>query len=90
MGDARSLAPGAQAQLRLRAIAAVRQGHTQTEVAELFGVSLRAVQKWVARAKRGGLAALKARARGRPKGTQLTGEQAKKVTRLCATSGPIS
>jgi transposase len=88
VGDARSLTPSAQAQLRRRAIAAVRAGHTQTEVSERFGVSLRAVQKWVERARHGGLAALKARARGRPQGTQLTGRPANTITRLLRDQRP--
>lgn len=86
--DARCLAPAAQAQLRRRAMAAVRSGHTQTEVAALFGVSLRAVQGWVARTRHGGLVAIKARPRGRPKGTRLSAEQTRQIIRLLRDKRP--
>ncbi len=79
--DARCLAPAAQAQLRRRAMVAVRSGHTQTEVAALFGVSLRALQGWVARTRHGGLVAIQARPRGRPKSTQLSAEQTRQTIR---------
>jgi transposase len=69
-------------------MAAVRSGHTQTEVAALFGVSLRAVQGWVARTRHGGLAAIQARPRGRPKGTRLSAEQTRQVIRRLRDKRP--
>lgn len=86
--DARSLAAAAQAQLRRRAVATVQAGHDQGEVAELFGVSIRAVNGWVARAKEGGLAALAPGRRGRPAGTRLTATQIKKITGLLRDRRP--
>ena len=56
--DARTLAPAAQAHLRRLAIKAVRAGLRQTAAAKTYGVSLRAVNKWVAIDKVGGLRAL--------------------------------
>ena len=63
--DARTLAPAAQAHIRRLAVKAVRAGRTQTEAAKTYGVSLRAVNKWVAIDKVGGLRALKPKRRGR-------------------------
>jgi transposase len=67
-GDARTLAPAAQAHVRRLAIKAVRAGLRQTAAAKTYGVSLRAVNKWVALDKVGGLRALKPKRRGRRPG----------------------
>ena len=66
--DARTLAPAAQAYLRRLAVKAVRAGLRQTAAAKTYGVSLRAVNKWVAIDKVGGLRALKPKRRGRRPG----------------------
>jgi transposase len=63
--DARTLAPAAQAYLRRLAVKAVRAGLRQTVAATTYGVSLRAVNKWMAIDKVGGLRALKPKRRGR-------------------------
>ena len=63
--DARTLVPAAQAHVRRLAIKAVRAGLRQTAAAKTYGVSLRAVNKWVAIDKVGGLRALKPKRRGR-------------------------
>ena len=63
--DARTLAPAAQAHVRRLAVKAVRAGSRQTAAAKTYGVSLRAVNKWVAIDKVGGLRALKLKRRGR-------------------------
>jgi transposase len=63
--DARTLAPAAQAHVRRLAVKAVRAGLRQTAAAKTYGVSLRAVNKWVAIDKVGGLRALKPKRRGR-------------------------
>lgn len=65
VGDARHLSPSAQEALRLRAVAALVGGRDRGEVAALFGVSLKAVDKWWARWLTGGREALLARSRGR-------------------------
>ena len=55
-----------QAHVRRTAVQAVRAGMTQTAAAAAFGVSVRAVNKWIAVDKTGGLRALAAKPRGRP------------------------
>ena len=54
----------------------------QTEAAQLFGVSRRAISQWLKRYKEGGVSSLKARKQGRPSGTRLTREQAREAKRL--------
>ena len=66
--DARKLKPAAQHLLRRQVVNAVRDGMKQVEAANLFSASLRAVNKWVALDKLGGLRALKAKRRGRRTG----------------------
>ena len=66
--DARRLDAATQSHLRRSVVRAVRGGMTQTQAAQVFGVSLRAANKWVALDKAGGLRALKPRRRGRPAG----------------------
>ena len=63
--DARTLAPAAQAHSRRLAVKAVRAGLKQTVAATTYGVSLRAVNKWMAIDKVGGLRALTPKRRGR-------------------------
>lgn len=64
--DARKLPSIAQEDLRIKAVQAVRSGKTQTEIAELFGASRKAVNTWFSAYCRGGHHALKAKKRGRP------------------------
>jgi transposase len=66
--DARRLDVATQAHLRRVVVRAVRGGMTQTQAARVFGVSLRAANKWVALDKAGGLRALKPKRRGRRAG----------------------
>jgi transposase len=69
--DARSLSQSAQEELRRRGVAAVLSGRTQVEVAELLGVSPRAVSNWMRAHRGGGEQALAAGRRGRRPGEQL-------------------
>jgi len=82
--DARTLAPAAQAHLRRLAVKAVRAGLRQTAAAKTYGVSLRAVNKWVAIDKVGGLRALKPKRRGRRlgQGGRLRVAQAQRIRSL--------
>lgn len=82
--DARTLAPAAQAHLRRLAVNAVRAGLRQTAAAKTYGVSLRAVNKWVAIDKVGGLRALKPKRRGRRlgQGGRLRVAQAQRIRSL--------
>lgn len=66
--DFRSLSPGAQEAIRMGAVAAVKSGMGKTKAAEVFGVSRRAVSRWMRADRQGGKEALKARPRGRPRG----------------------
>jgi transposase len=79
--DARSLSATAQEALRRRVVRAVQTGGvTQSDAARVFGVTRRAVSKWMAAYRAGG------RARGRPPGggTRVTPAQAARVVR-CLT-----
>ena len=79
--DARKLPPAAQADLRRKAVAAVRAGESKTEVARLFGVARQTVHTWVNAYQEGGAAALKARRRGRRPGKRLSGKQSAVIRR---------
>lgn len=66
--DARKLDIATQTHLRRSAVQAVRGGMSQTRAAQVFGASLRAVSKWMALDRAGGLRALKPKRRGRRAG----------------------
>lgn len=58
----------------------MRGGMTQTDAAATYGVSLRAVSKWMKLSREGGLRALKPGKRGRrPGGGRLTAKQARRI-----------
>ena len=67
--DARRLSPEAQQVLRMRTVKAVASGMSQVEAARVFGVTRQAVGKWMRAQAAGGVRALKAQRRGRPKGS---------------------
>ncbi len=78
--DGRRVDAATQAHVRRTAVKAVRAGMTQTAAAATFGVSVRAVNKWVAVDKTGGLRALAAKQRGRPVGAgRVSTAQATKI-----------
>ena len=62
--DTRKLDGATQAHLRKLVVKAVRGGMAQTEAAATYGVSLRAVSKWMKLSRDGGLRALKPGKRG--------------------------
>ncbi len=87
--DARRLDPATQAHLRRLVVLAVRDGMKQTEAADRYQVSLRAVNKWVALDKAGGLKSLQPKPRGRPRGGgRLTARQAARIRRLVLDQMP--
>lgn len=86
--DARSLPPAAQEALRLRVVRAVQGGLQQTAAAAAFAVARGTVNQWVQRAHREGLAALKARRRGRPPRPRLTPPQTARVVRTIVGKCP--
>lgn len=91
MKDTRSLDQSAQEVLRMKAVTALIGGKTQEEVAELFGVSLRAVGKWWATYKKGGMTSLRKKSR-RPKsaddGGELNGWQCSSIVRTILQKTP--
>lgn len=87
--DVRKLDAGTQAHLRRLVVLAVRGRMKQTEAAEKYQVSLRAVNKWVALARAGGLRALKPKRRGRPAGAgRLDEKQAGRIRGLVIDKMP--
>lgn len=87
--DARRLDSATQAHLRRLVVLAVRGGMKQTEAACRYQVSLRAVNKWVALDKAGGLRALKSGRRGRPRGGgRLNAKQAGRIRSLVVGKMP--
>lgn len=88
--DARTLTPSAQAHIRRLAVKAVRAGLRQIVAAKTYGVSLRAVNKWVAIDKVGGLRALKPKRRGRRlgQGGRLRVAQAQRIRGLIVGKMP--
>jgi len=81
--DARKLDSATQAHMRKLVAQAVRGGMTQTDAARTYGVSLRAVSKWMKLSRDGGLRALKPGKRGRrPGGGRLTTKQASRIRTL--------
>lgn len=72
----------------MRAVEAVRGGMSQTDAARIFGVTRRAVSKWMQRYRAAGPSALKARKRGRPRESRLAGHQAALVVRTITDRCP--
>lgn len=66
MNDARSMDQSAQEALRIKAIRFLLKGKTQTEAAEVFGVTRQTVGKWWTSYQEGGVVALRMQSR-RPK-----------------------
>jgi len=87
--DARSLSKSAQAELRRRALGAMKAGMSRKEAARAFSVSYSVIGKWLRRRRSGGAAALKVDRRGRPRGaTLLQGWQAARVVNLITDRTP--
>lgn len=91
MKDSRSLAQSAQEVLRIKAVNAIIAGKTQDEVAELFEVSLKAVNNWWRIYRERGLPGLRMKSR-RPKsadeGGKLKGWQCASVVRTIMKKTP--
>ncbi len=68
--DTRRLSPGAQEELRRRAVTAVvDEGATRTEVERLLGIPRQTIGKWVQAYRAGGEEALVSKRRGRAPGS---------------------
>ena len=86
--DARSLSPKAQERLRQLAVKAVMDGRKQVDIAKLFGVTRRAMSNWLKAYRNGGIQALKAKSKGRPKGGSLLPWQAAQIARTVVDHHP--
>jgi transposase len=87
--DARKLDIATQTHLRRSVVKAVRGGMSQTRAAQVFGASLRAVNKWMALDRAGGLRALQPKRRGRRAGEgRLTPAQSTRIRQLIIDSLP--
>jgi len=79
--DARTLSSQAQEDLRMKAVAAVLEGRTHVEVAEIFSVPRQSVDTWMKLYNVGGWNALKAKKKGRKKYGALRPWQAAQTVR---------
>lgn len=87
--DGRKLDGATQAHLRKLVVTAVRGGMKQTEAAATYGVSVRAVSKWMGLWRGGGRRALKPGKRGRrPGGGRLNTRQAMRIRALIVGKMP--
>jgi transposase len=86
--DARSLPSIAQEDLRQKAVKAVSEGKTQVEVAKMLGITRQAVGKWISKFRRGGDKSLKAKQRGRHKGSALLPWQAAQIAKAVTDHHP--
>lgn len=87
--DARKLDIATQTHLRRTVVQAVRGGMSQTEASKVYGASLRAVGKWMALDRTGGLRALKQKPRGRRAGEgRLQPAQSARIRQLIIDSLP--
>lgn len=87
--DARKLDGATQTHLRNMVVQAVRGGMTQTAAAKTYGVSLRAVSKWMKLSREGGSRALRPGKRGRRPGSgRLSHPQAVRMRKLIIKQMP--
>lgn len=86
--DFRTLTPAAQEAIRFKAMAALKEGRSKTEVARLFGVTRQAIHGWVNRKQQAGVKGLRARRRGRPVGGRLKPKQNRLICRLITDHCP--
>ncbi len=88
--DARTLKAEAQEELRRQAIKLLNKGMIQQDVADLLGVSRRAVGNWLKKYQSGGWSSLQKGKRGRKAGVhaQLTESQEQEVQKLMCDKTP--
>lgn len=88
--NARLLSTETKAEIRMRAVEAVKKGYKPKDVAAIFSVSRRAVEKWVKMEREGGKIALAESPQGRPEGSgrRLTLEQEKQIARTIINKAP--
>lgn len=86
--DFRSLTPQAQETIRLKAMAALKEGRSKAAIARVFGVSRQAIHTWVNLERAAGVEGLRARPRGRPAGGRLKAKQERTMCRLITDHCP--
>ncbi len=86
--DARSLSPGTQEAIRIKAVKAVIAGISQVEVAKIFVITRQALGKWINKYREDGAKSLKAKKQGRPKGGALLPWQAAQIVRTIQDKTP--
>ena len=88
--DARSLPAKTQEEKRRTAIKLWKKAMPNSEIAEILGVSIRAVQKWVAKYRAEGAGSLKAKRKGNIEGggRTLSPAQEKKIKQLMTDKYP--
>ena len=86
--DARSLPSIAQEDLRRKAVNAVLAGKTHVETARIFAVTRHTVDRWMKSHRAGGVAALKAKRKGRPQGGRLKPWQAARIAQAVIDRNP--
>ena len=88
--DARFMSPQAQAEIRLRVMAALQEGLSQTQAAEVFGVSRWSVVQWAKTHRGSGVQALEAKRRGRRAGEagKLSAKQCERMRALVVGKMP--
>src|SRR5688500_15408296 len=88
--DARMLSDEVLEALRLRALRGCAAGFTETDLADLLGVSRETVCRWWSAYVKGGLDTLPKERAGRPLGSgrALSDEQGRHIQRLLRTHGP--
>jgi len=86
--DARRLSPSIQEEIRQRAVKAVFSGKSQTEVAQIYGVSRTSVCMWTNRAKRKGIKDLQSKKRGSRSRSFLKASQSRAIIRVIQSKHP--
>lgn len=86
--DTRRLSPEAQEEIRVRVVAALRQGMGKSEAARRFAVSRTSIHNWLKKVEWGSIRVLKSQKRGPKPGSRLKGHQAALVVRTVTDHCP--
>lgn len=86
--DGRKYSPKGKEAIRLQGVKAVLSGKKQVEVAEMYGVTAKAVNNWMRLYQRGGIDALKGNKTGRPKGGSLKPWQSAQIAKMVIDRTP--
>jgi transposase len=86
--DARSYSQDAQEILRKKAVKMVRSGIKRSEVAQMLGVSVEALRKWMIAYEEKGISGLKKRKRGRREGGRLKKSEVSMICKMITDKNP--